>query len=300
MKYIDEILDSSNDELKFAEKLIDIKEDIAREDTYKNVKLFVKNLNEYCKKEIKESKAVNSDYILLNTNHFCMHILQRLVKMMEDEYNLHKEVMKDLLRVKKFDKWTEKNLREAYVERIFMCLTSSFTDETGYVFEKMEYSDTKFFEVFNLILSSFNLDIIYEIVGTKPIFFIGIKGKQSSILTGANIHIYMLKDAIKYKENGELDIASLYSKLLNNLVETTVRALFDRLLNEYEKDMICSKYNLEECNVEINIGKDIVNYMIEGIESELLSTVREIVKNVSLPEEQVSRRINNMHGNVEN
>lgn len=300
MKYIDEILDSSNNELQFAEKLKEIKEDMTSGNTYKNVNLFVKNLNEYCTKEIEQSKAVNSDYILLNTNHFCMHILQRLVNMMNIDADLHKEAMKKMLRVEKLEGCTEKELREVYVERIFMCLTDSFTDETGYLFEKMKDPGTQFFEVFNVILRSFNLDIIFELVRTKPIIFIGIEGKESAILPGANIYLYMVKDLIKFNEQGELDIVSLYSKLVNNITETAVRTLFDILLNKYEKDMLCNEYNLEEHNLEMAIGKDIAEYVMHRTESKLLSTVRMLVKNIYLPEEQVLRKIDSMQNNAKN
>lgn len=268
MNYIDELVKVSNDELKFSEQLLIIKEDISKSNNvYKTINSFIKDLNNYCELKMTKSHSLNSDYVLLNTNDFCMFILNRLITKIKADYDIKDEVMKRLLHVNTLDKWTKEKIKNQFIDTMFLIMTNAFTETTAYNFEKIDNNDEDLFEIYNIFLKEMKLDIIYSITKTKPLIFVGREGNQSACLTGLNILLIKSQDMIKYKGD-DLDVMHLYGKLINNLTEITINLLFNDILNEYNISNLCEKYKIEQDDLSFTIGRKIADYISGNIKEE--------------------------------
>ena len=290
MKYIDEIVDSSNDEILFADKLLMIKEKMESEDSYKEVKLFIKNLNKFCEQNIEKSRAVNSDYILLNTNNFCMFILQRLIQRIHTDCVVHEEMVKKLLHVEGLDKDTKKRLKEQYVDNVFSCLTDGFTEETGYSFELVDDGEKVLYDFCNALFGGLDLKVLNEIVGNDLMVLIGKNGKQSARLQGLNMYLISLKDFLEYTNEGKLDAGKMCATVVNGLTEIAVIKLLNELLTSSDKQLLCDKYNLKESDLNMSIGIEIAKSITKDKTGEMLDIVVSMAKERNTIEEKINRK----------
>lgn len=278
MNYIEELIDVSNDELKFANKLLIVKDDISKSDNvYKTINSFIKDLNKYCELKMAKSHSLNSDYVLLNTNDFCMFILNRLITKIKADYDIKDEVMKRLLHVNTLDKWTKEKIKNQFVDTMFLIMTNAFTETTAYNFEKIDDNENEvLFEFFNIFLQLMRLDIIDEIIKIKPLIFVGGEGSQSACLTGLNILLIKSDDMIKHKDS-KLDFIHIYGKLINNLTDITINILFKDILNEYNISNLCEKYEIKQEDLSFTVGREIADY-ISGTLKEKTDLLKDIIR----------------------
>lgn len=260
MKYIDELVKVSNNELEFSKELLKIKEEISKSKrVYTSINTFIKNINNYCELKFKESHSENKNCILLNTNDFCMFVLNRLFLRMKKHYEIREAALLHILSYR--DKiYVKESLKKQFIDTFFLIMTSGFEENKDYYFEKMSDCDEELFRFYNIFLSDMKLDIILDLVNIEPLIFVGREGKSSAILTELNILLFELRDTVKYK-NGEIDVMYVYEKLVNNIIEVTITILFKNILTELNIDNLSKKYNIEKDNLSFKIGEEIANYI---------------------------------------
>lgn len=279
MKYIDELVRVSNNELEFSKELLKVKEDISKSKRiFVSVNSFVKNINTYCETKIKDSYSENKDCILLNTNDFSMFMLNRLFLRIKKYYEIKEEALSNIFTESNLKSYIKGTMKNQFVDTVFLTMTAGFEESKDYYFERMSDEDYELFNFYNVFLKDMNLDIITELIEMKPIIFVGRDGKSSAILTELNILVFDLKDTIKYK-NGNIDTIYVYEKLVNNIVDITMTILFNSILTEFNIDYLSKKYKIEKDDLSFEIGKELANYITDyKIRTELLKDVIEMSK----------------------
>lgn len=291
MKYIDELVKVSNNEFEFSKELLKIKEDISKSKRiYTSVNSFVKNINTYCEIKIKDSHSENKDCVLLNTNDFCMFMLNRLFLKIKNHYEIKEEALKVILSQRNLI-YIKETMKKQFIETIFLVMTSGFEENKDYYFERMCDEDYELFNFYNIFLKDMNLDIIMELINIKPLIFVGREGKSSAILTELNMLLFDLNDTVKYK-NDKIDTMYVYEKLVNNIIEVTMTILFNNILTELNIDNLSKKYDIEKEDLSFEIGKELASYITDcKIRTELLKDVIEMSKTNLSKESLVEKEV---------
>ena len=274
MKYIDRLINVSNSEFDFQRELINIKNDIKKSSNqYKEVNLLINNINKYCEKRLKNSQVENDYAYLLEADDFCMFILNRLLNKTKKRFELHKECMIELLRVKSLSPDIKNTLNKQVVNEVFTIIDVCFPESTRYSFEKVK--DKKTLDIYSHCLKEFNLEILFEISGVKPIVFVAEKGKGEANITKLGI-ILMILDKEKLKDNFEFNFMEIYSKLINQLVESCMVTLLEDILTDSNLDYLSNKYGIARNDLKIEIGKDVALYLSNQAE-DYSSLLRDVI-----------------------
>lgn len=261
MKYIEDLAKVSNDELSFSEELIIVKDYIDKsKNKYRQIVSFIKNLNKYCEEYEQNNHSVNNDYLLFNTNNFCMYMLQRIINKYYEDYLLHKEVMEEYLHVNKLDSFILEKLNNQLVDNIFLIMTSGFKMSTEYNFELMGKEDDELFRFYNIFLSDMKLGIVNKLIGLKPIVFVGRKGYDSAIIEGTNILLLELNKSVKFVD-GRPDVEYVYGYLINNIIGCSMFILFNDILTEQQITNLIIKYKLPKDDLSFKVGQGLAWYI---------------------------------------
>lgn len=294
MRYVDQLVNFSNDELKFHNELLKIKDNIeSNENSYKEAKLLVRNINNFCKKEIEKSKINNSNFILFNTNNFSMFLLQRLLEKVTNESEFYEESVKRLTRVKKLDKTISDKIKERYTKNILASLENCFVNSTEYKFELMDKEDVDLIIMLGGILDFLNLDIINKIIGNKPMVFIGRQGTKSSVLTMLNILIINAEQSLAYLEDGSLDIITNIEMIANNLTEIAMHILLNNILSDSDINYLCKTYDISADNIQMEIGGQIANALFnhKNTDMNLVNSILDIAIQSREREYQIEKKL---------
>ncbi len=289
-----DLIKSSNSELEFSRNLDPIA-DIIEEKGYNEAQRFIKEVDRFCKKGILESKSNSDEYILLNANNFSMYILDRMMKRIKNDSDLHKEVMEDLLKVNKLESWVIKSLNDQFTQNILVGLRQAFKLNTEYWFEIIEDEPSNLYAFFNSLLGNMHLDVINNITKSKILVCVGLKGNSSATLDALNIMLLSIEDVVKHDFEGKFDFIETLNTVINSITEIATSTLIRDLLLDSDIEYLIEKYCIDLEDFKLAIGEPIANYVVYGEDSDLLKDILEIAEKRNSHSEKLKRKEMSMH-----
>lgn len=131
---------------------------------------------------------------------------------------------------------------------------------TEYNFELMEDEDDELFNFYNIFLSSMNLSIVNELIGLKPIIFVGRKGYDSAVIEGTNMLLLELNKSVKFIDDRP-DVEYVYGNLINNIIGCSMFILFNDILTKHQIDDLIIKYKLPKDKLSFKVGQGLAGYI---------------------------------------
>ena len=275
MKYIDNLVKFSNNELDFQKELLKIKSDIKdSENPYREVNLLIKNMDRYCEKRIKDNCSDNSSVHVLESNDFCMFIFNRLLNKAKNDFEIHKETMLELLGDKSLPSYTNKTLKERFVHEVFMIIDICFTQGTDYYLKKVENNIVV--EIVNRLVQSMNTEILFEVSGLNPILFVAEEGNKEGNITKLGI-ILLIIDKKQLRTDMESYLLNLHTTIINQLVESCMKILLEDILFDSDTEYLIDKYSIDKDELQITIGKEIAKYLCKDY-NEYTPLLNDVIK----------------------
>ena len=297
MKYIDNLVKFSNNELDFQKELLKIKSDIKdSENPYREVNLLIKNMDKYCEKRIKDNCPDNSSVHVLESDDFCMFIFNRLLNKAKNDFEIHKETMLELLGDKSLPSDVNKTLKERFVHEVFMIIDICFTQGTDYYLKKVENNIVV--EVVNRLVQSMNTEILFEVSGLNPILFVAEEGNKEGNITKLGI-ILLIIDKIQLCADVESYLLNLHTTITNQLVESCMKILLEDILFDSDTEYLIDKYSIDEDELQITIGKEIAKYLCKDYNeyTPLLNDVIKLSHEGRAMKKEVEKHMYNMASN---
>lgn len=294
MNYINELKKFANDESKFQEVLIKVRDNIKNSSLpHKESTLLLKNLNDYCDKRLEESISDNKYIYLLNGEDFCIFILTRMLNKIKEKHTTNKEATLQLLRQKKLPSIVEGTVKELFVRDVLNVLEIGFKDKEPYWVNKVE--NDLLLELVWSLMKNMNSKVLYDVAGVKPIVFIYEDGGKEANITLLGIVLKKI-DIVKIKSNPEYQLAELYGDIINQCVETTMCILLQDILTEYDIDRVSSKYGISRNDIKIKVGMDIASYLSNQTSkySDILKDIISISENNRKKEAMIENHILNL------
>lgn len=294
MNYINELKKFANDESKFQEVLIKVRDNIKNSSLpHKESTLLLKNLNDYCDKRLEESILDNKYIYLLNGEDFCIFILTRMLNKIKEKHTINKESTLQLLRQKKLPSIVEGTVKELFVRDVLNVLEIGFKDKEPYWVNKVE--NDLLLELVWSLMKNMNSKVLYDVAGVKPIVFIYEDGGKEANITLLGIVLKKI-DIVKIKSNPEYQLAELYGDIINQCVETTMCILLQDILTEYDIDRVSSKYGISRNDIKIKVGMDIASYLSNQTSkySDILKDIISISENNRKKEAMIENHILNL------
>ena len=275
MKYIDNLVKFSNNELDFQKELLKIKSDIKdSENPYREVNLLIKNMDKYCEKRIKDNCPDNSSIHVLESDDFCMFIFNRLLNKAKNDFEIHKETMLELLGDKSLPSDVNKTLKERFVHEVFMIIDICFTQGTDYYLKKVENNIVV--EVVNRLVQSMNTEILFEVSGLNPILFVAEEGNKEGNITKLGI-ILLIIDKKQLRTDMESYLLNLHTTIINQLVESCMKILLEDILFDSDTEYLIDKYSIDKDELQITIGKEIAKYLCKDY-NEYTPLLNDVIK----------------------
>ena len=297
MKYIDNLVKFSNNELDFQKELLKIKSDIKdSENPYREVNLLIKNMDKYCEKRIKDNCPDNSSIHVLESDDFCMFIFNRLLNKAKNDFEIHKETMLELLGDKSLPSDVNKTLKERFVHEVFMIIDICFTQGTDYYLKKVENNIVV--EVVNRLVQSMNTEILFEVSGLNPILFVAEEGNKEGNITKLGI-ILLIIDKKQLRTDMESYLLNLHTTIINQLVESCMKILLEDILFDSDTEYLIDKYSIDKDELQITIGKEIAKYLCKDYNeyTPLLNDVIKLSHEGRAMKKEVEKHMYNMASN---
>ena len=297
MKYIDNLVKFSNNELDFQKELLKIKSDIKdSENPYREVNLLIKNMDRYCEKRIKDNCSDNSSVHVLESNDFCMFIFNRLLNKAKNDFEIHKETMLELLGDKSLPSDVNKTLKERFVHEVFMIIDICFTQGTDYYLKKVENNIVV--EIVNRLVQSMNTEILFEVSGLNPILFVAEEGNKEGNITKLGI-ILLIIDKKQLRTDMESYLLNLHTTITNQLVESCMKILLEDILFDSDTEYLMDKYSIDKDELQITIGKEIAKYLCKDYNeyTPLLNDVIKLSHEGRAMQKEVEKHMYNMASN---
>lgn len=297
MKYIDNLVKFSNNELDFQKELLKIKSDIKdSENPYREVNLLIKNMDRYCEKRIKDNCPDNSSVHVLESDDFCMFIFNRLLNKAKNDFEIHKETMLELLGDKSLPSDVNKTLKERFVHEVFMIIDICFTQGTDYYLKKVENNIVV--ELVNRLVQSMNTEILFEVSGLNPILFVAEEGNKEGNITKLGI-ILLIIDKKQLCADMESYLLNLHTTIINQLVESCMKILLEDILFDSDTEYLIDKYSIDEDELQITIGKEIAKYLCKDYNeyTPLLNDVIKLSHEGRAMKKEVEKHMYNMASN---
>ena len=297
MKYIDNLVKFSNNELDFQKELLKIKSDIKdSENPYREVNLLIKNMDKYCEKRIKDNCPDNSSVHVLESDDFCMFIFNRLLNKAKNDFEIHKETMLELLGDKSLPSDVNKTLKERFVHEVFMIIDICFTQGTDYYLKKVENNIVV--ELVNRLVQSMNTEILFEVSGLNPILFVAEEGNKEGNITKLGI-ILLIIDKKQLRTDMESYLLNLHTTITNQLVESCMKILLEDILFDSDTEYLIDKYSIDEDELQITIGKEIAKYLCKDYNeyTPLLNDVIKLSHEGRAMKKEVEKHMYNMASN---
>lgn len=294
MKYIDNLVKFSNNELDFQKELLKIKSDIKdSENPYREVNLLIKNMDKYCEKRIKDNCPDNSSVHVLESDDFCMFILNRLLNKAKNDFEIHKETMLELLGDKSLPSDVNKTLKERFVHEVFMIIDICFTQGTDYYLKKVENNIVV--EIVNRLVQSMNTEILFEVSGLNPILFVAEEGNKEGNITKLGI-ILLIIDKKQLRTDMESYLLNLHTTIINQLVESCMKILLEDILFDSDIEYLIDKYSIDKDELQITIGKEIAKYLCKDYNeyTPLLNDVIKLSHEGRAMKKEVEKHMHNM------
>lgn len=268
MRYVDELVNVSNDEELFKQELQKIKKQLQESPNLnKETKLFVNNLNKYCLKYKEEFS--DKDAYILPIDNYCMFVLNNAFDYIKTQSKTSEEVFKERCGLRNTPKHYKDLYNNDYISAILESMDLSFWGEECFKFNKLE--NIHYYDTFKNFITNFDLNIINELIGIKPTIFIGENHYiKNSPLTDLGLGIAMINS---YVEPPRVDF--LVEKLVHDCMNILLKLTFEN------KDMLYfyNKYELEtEYELDKFIGTKLANYIFKGEKSEVIEEVLAITK----------------------
>ena len=297
MKYIDNLVKFSNNELDFQKELLKIKSDIKdSENPYREVNLLIKNMDRYCEKRIKDNCPDNSSVHVLESDDFCMFIFNRLLNKAKNDFEIHKETMLELLGDKSLPSDVNKTLKERFVHEVFMIIDICFTQGTDYYLKKVENNIVV--ELVNRLVQSMNTEILFEVSGLNPILFVAEEGNKEGNITKLGI-ILLIIDKKQLRTDMESYLLNLHTTIINQLVESCMTILLEDILFDSDTEYLIDKYSIDKDELQITIGKEIAKYLCKDYNeyTPLLNDVIKLSHEGRAMKKEVEKHMYNMASN---
>ena len=297
MKYIDNLVKFSNNELDFQKELLKIKSDIKdSENPYREVNLLIKNMDRYCEKRIKDNCPDNSSVHVLESDDFCMFIFNRLLNKAKNDFEIHKETMLELLGDKSLPSDVNKTLKERFVHEVFMIIDICFTQGTDYYLKKVENNIVV--EIVNRLVQSMNTEILFEVSGLNPILFVAEEGNKEGNITKLGI-ILLIIDKKQLRTDMESYLLNLHTTITNQLVESCMKILLEDILFDSDTEYLIDKYSIDKDELQITIGKEIAKYLCKDYNeyTPLLNDVIKLSHEGRAMKKEVEKHMYNMASN---
>ena len=294
MKYIDNLVKFSNNELDFQKELLKIKSDIKdSENPYREVNLLIKNMDKYCEKRIKDNCPDNSSIHVLESDNFCMFIFNRLLNKAKNDFEIHKETMLELLGDKSLPSDVNKTLKERFVHEVFMIIDICFTQGTDYYLKKVENNIVV--EILNRLVQSMNTEILFEVSGLNPILFVAEEGNKEGNITKLGI-ILLIIDKKQLRTDMESYLLNLHTTIINQLVESCMKILLEDILFDSDTEYLIDKYSIDKDELQITIGKEIAKYLCKDYNeyTPLLNDVIKLSHEGRVMKKEVEKHMYNM------
>lgn len=300
MKHIDKLVKFSNNELDFQKELLNVKSDIKNsKNQYREVNLLIKNVDRYCKTRLKDNYNKDDNLYLLEADDFCMFILNRLLNKAQSRFEVHKEVVLELLRVKTLSPDIKKRLNEELVKEVFGIIDICFTQGTEYAFKNIE--NKKVVEIISSLVQNMNTEILFKVSGLNPIIFVAEEGNKEANITKLGILLLVID---KKQLNADFDsyLFDLYGSIINQLVESSMTILMDDILIDSDTEYLMNKYSIKKDDLKITIGKDIALYLSKNTNdySSLLDDVIKLSYEGRDMEKELEKHMLNMSFNLKN
>lgn len=289
MRYIDDLIKVSNNEAEFKKELLKIKDNLySSQNLSRETKLFVNNLNKYCTKNTNE--FTEDDIYVLPIDNYCMFILNNVFNFIKNQSEINQKVFIGSSGLGNIPKYFKDKYNEEYINAIINHMDMKFLGNESFQFNNLK--DFEYLNKIKIVIKNLNLEIIKDLIGIKPMIFIGENHYiKSSPFTNLGLLTIML--------NTYIQPPSLIH-LIDNLTRDCMEVLLTQIFEQKDMDYFYKKYSLNNLdNLNQLIGTDLATYIFYGQKSDLIDEVLLIANERNSIEYKIEKNIKSFYDKIE-